>query len=73
VQTRRILVLLRWPRVAGRKSASDGDDLRLRDFKGDDAAGMKLSIYTSTDSINFTLLSDTGFGGNTSYLRDPAS
>ena len=41
-------------------------------FKGDDAAGMKLSIYTSTDSVNFTLLSDTGFGGNTSYLRDPS-
>jgi MYXO-CTERM domain-containing protein len=41
-------------------------------FKGDDAAGMKLSIYTSTDSINFTLLSDTGFGGNTSYIRDPS-
>jgi MYXO-CTERM domain-containing protein len=41
-------------------------------FKGDDAAGMKLSIYTSTDSTNFTLLSDTGFGGNTTYLRDPS-
>jgi MYXO-CTERM domain-containing protein len=41
-------------------------------FKGDDAAGMKLSIYTSTDSINFTLLSDTGFGGNTNYIRDPS-
>jgi MYXO-CTERM domain-containing protein len=41
-------------------------------FKGDDAAGMKLSIYTSTDSTNFTLLSDTGFGGNTSYIRDPS-
>lgn len=41
-------------------------------FKGDDAAGMKLSIYTSTDSTNFTLLSDTGFGGNTGYIRDPS-
>jgi len=41
-------------------------------FKGDDAAGMKLSIYTSTDSTNFTLLSDTGFGGNTTYIRDPS-
>jgi hypothetical protein len=41
-------------------------------FKGDDAAGMKLSIYTSADSINFTLLSDTGFGGNTNYIRDPS-
>jgi MYXO-CTERM domain-containing protein len=41
-------------------------------FKGDDAAGMKLSIYTSADSTNFTLLSDTGFGGNTNYIRDPS-
>ena len=41
-------------------------------FKGDDAAGMKLSIYTSTDSVTFTLLSDTGFGGNTNYIRDPS-
>src|SRR5664280_3222712 len=41
-------------------------------FKGDDAAGMKLSTYTSTDSLNFTLVSDTGFGGNTGYLRDPS-
>jgi hypothetical protein len=41
-------------------------------FKGDDAAGMKLSIYSSSDALNFTLLSDTGFGGNTTYLRDPS-
>jgi hypothetical protein len=41
-------------------------------FKGDDAAGMKLSVYTSTDALSFTLLSDTGFGGNTTYLRDPS-
>jgi MYXO-CTERM domain-containing protein len=41
-------------------------------FKGDDAAGMKLSVYTSTDSTSFALLSDTGFGGNTTYLRDPS-
>ncbi|MGB8296744.1 MAG: MYXO-CTERM sorting domain-containing protein [Polyangia bacterium] len=41
-------------------------------FSGDDVAGMKLSIYTSTDSINFTLLSNTGFGGNTTYIRDPS-
>ena len=41
-------------------------------FKGDDAAGMKLSVYTSTDGLTFTLLSDTGFGGNTTYIRDPS-
>lgn len=41
-------------------------------FKGDDAAGMKLSIYKSSDALNFTLFSDTGFGGNTTYLRDPS-
>lgn len=32
---------------------------------------MKLSIYTSSDALHFDLLSDTGFGGNTTYLRDP--
>lgn len=41
-------------------------------FKGDDAAGMKLSIYTSADALNFTLLADTGFGGPVGYLRDPS-
>jgi hypothetical protein len=33
---------------------------------------MKLSIYTSPDALNFTLLSNTGFGGPTTYLRDPS-
>ena len=41
-------------------------------FTGDDAAGMKLSIYTSSDALNFTLLSNTEFGGPSSYLRDPS-
>jgi MYXO-CTERM domain-containing protein len=41
-------------------------------FTGDDAAGMKLSIYTSSDALHFTLLSDTGFGGPSGYLRDPS-
>jgi hypothetical protein len=41
-------------------------------FKGDDAAGMKLSVYTSADALSFTLLADTGFGGNTTYIRDPS-
>jgi MYXO-CTERM domain-containing protein len=40
-------------------------------FKGDSAAGEKLSIYTATDGLNFKLLSDTGYGGPTGILRDP--
>jgi hypothetical protein len=73
VQTRRILGLITLAVVllAGSRRAT-GTTYVFATFKGDDAAGMKLSIYTSTDSINFTLLSDTGFGGNTSYLRDPS-
>jgi hypothetical protein len=73
VQTRRILGLITLAVVllAGSRRAT-GTTYIFATFKGDDAAGMKLSIYTSTDSVNFTLLSDTGFGGNTSYLRDPS-
>ena len=41
-------------------------------FKGDGSASEKLSIYTSTDGLNFTLLSDTGYGGPTGILRDPS-
>lgn len=41
-------------------------------FKGDTDPGEKLSIYTSTDGLNFTLLSDTGFEGTSSTLRDPS-
>jgi hypothetical protein len=41
-------------------------------FTGDDAAGMKLSIYTSSDALDFTLMSKPGFGGPSGYLRDPS-
>jgi hypothetical protein len=41
-------------------------------FTGDDAAGMKLSIYTSADALYFTLLSNTEFGGSSGYIRDPS-
>jgi hypothetical protein len=41
-------------------------------FKGDTDPGEKLSIYTSTDGLNFSLLSDTGFEGTSSTLRDPS-
>jgi hypothetical protein len=58
--------------LLGASRPATGTTYVFSTFKGDDAAGMKLSIYTSTDSINFTLLSDTGFGGNTTYLRDPS-
>jgi len=58
--------------LAGGSQRAEATRYIFATFKGDDAAGMKLSIYTSTDSINFTLLSDTGFGGNTTYIRDPS-
>jgi MYXO-CTERM domain-containing protein len=41
-------------------------------FKGDTAPGEALSIYTSTDATNFTLLADTGFTGTSGTLRDPS-
>jgi hypothetical protein len=41
-------------------------------FTGDDAGGMKLSLYTSADALEFTLLSNTGFGGSSGYIRDPS-
>ena len=41
-------------------------------FKGDDLAGELLSIYTSPDALTFTLLKDTGWGGQTGTLRDPS-
>lgn len=44
----------------------------LSTFKGDNNAGMKLSIYTSPDALQFKLLSDTGFEGSSSNLRDPS-
>ena len=41
-------------------------------FKGDTEPQERLSIYTSADALNFTLLSDTGFEGSSSTLRDPS-
>jgi len=72
VQTRRILVLLRWPSCCWPEVGERRDDLRLRDLQGRRCRRHEAIDHTSTDSINFTLLSDTGFGGNTSYLRDPS-
>ena len=41
-------------------------------FKGDAAAQEKLSVYTSTNGLDFILLADTGYGGPTGVLRDPS-
>lgn len=41
-------------------------------FTSDAAAGEKLWVYTSSDAVNFNLLSSTGFGGPTGVLRDPS-
>jgi hypothetical protein len=40
-------------------------------FLGDAASAEKLSLYTSSDGLNFTLLANTGYGGPTGVLRDP--
>jgi len=41
-------------------------------FLGDSAAEEKLSVYTSSNGLDFKLLSNTGYGGPTSVLRDPS-
>ncbi|MET0791349.1 MAG: glycoside hydrolase family 43 protein [Polyangiaceae bacterium] len=41
-------------------------------FKGDAAADEKLSVYTSQNGLDFTLLSNTGYAGPTGVLRDPS-
>jgi hypothetical protein len=41
-------------------------------FTGDRADDMKLRIYTSTDAINYSLYSITGYGGPSGALRDPS-
>jgi hypothetical protein len=44
----------------------------LSTFLGDSASQEKLSIYTSVDGLNFSLLSNTGYTGPTGVLRDPS-
>ena len=41
-------------------------------FLGDDASKQKLSLYTSKNGLDFTLLSNTGYAGPTGVLRDPS-
>src|SRR6187549_4572 len=41
-------------------------------FLGDDASKEKLSLYTSKNGVDFTLLANTGFAGPTNVLRDPS-
>jgi sucrose-6-phosphate hydrolase SacC (GH32 family) len=41
-------------------------------FLGDGAAQEKLSVYTSSDGANFSLLSNTGYTGPSGVLRDPS-
>jgi hypothetical protein len=38
----------------------------------DSAPVSDLQVYTSSDALNFTLLSDTGYVGPSGYLRDPS-
>ena len=41
-------------------------------FLGDDASKQKLSLYTSKNGLDFTLLANTGYAGPTGVLRDPS-
>jgi hypothetical protein len=41
-------------------------------FLGDEASKQKLSLYTSKNGLDFTLLSHTGYTGPTGVLRDPS-
>jgi hypothetical protein len=41
-------------------------------FKGDAVPQEALSIYNSSDALNFKLVSDTGFAGPSGALRDPS-
>jgi hypothetical protein len=41
-------------------------------FKGDAVPQEALSIYNSSDALNFKLVSDTGFSGPSGALRDPS-
>jgi len=41
-------------------------------FGGDEASKEKLSLYTSKNGLDFTLLSNTGYSGPTGVLRDPS-
>ncbi len=40
-------------------------------FLGDAVADEKLSVYTSPNGLDFTLLANTNYGGPTGVLRDP--
>ena len=66
---KRILMLLLW---SSSFPAFASTEYIFATFKGDDLAGELLSIYTSPDALNFTLLKDTGWGGQTGTLRDPS-
>ena len=59
---KRILMLLLW---SSSFPAFASTEYIFATFKGDDLAGELLSIYTSPDALNFTLLKDTGWGGQT--------
>jgi len=41
-------------------------------FLGDDASKEKLSLYTSKNGLDFTLLANTSYAGPTGVLRDPS-
>jgi Glycosyl hydrolases family 43 len=53
-------------------TSAAGYNYVFSNFHSDGASGEKLSIFTSGDGLNFSLLSNTGYGGSTGILRDPS-
>ncbi|MES1207241.1 MAG: hypothetical protein ABUS79_14990, partial [Pseudomonadota bacterium] len=58
--------------VGGIGRAGHGAEYVFATFTGDPVANERLSIYRSTNALNFTLLSNTGFSGPSGALRDPS-
>jgi hypothetical protein len=69
---RSLLTMLTTLMIGGITSASAATMYIYPTFKSDAAAEQKLFVYTSTNGTNFSLLSNTGFGGPTGVLRDPS-
>ncbi len=58
--------------LATSRAASAATRYVFATFLGDDASKEKLSLYSSKNGLDFTLLSNTGYAGPTGVLRDPS-
>jgi MYXO-CTERM domain-containing protein len=64
-------LLLAGAAALGSPNATGATRYVFATFLGDAAEKEKLSVYTSSDGLNFKLLSSTGYAGPTGVLRDP--